>query len=65
MTAVRLTLEYDGTGFSGWAAQPEKPVPSYSSVSLTRVTLEPYPNPSNTVLLGLLASGLDLLVGKL
>lgn len=22
MAAVRLTLEYDGTGFSGWAAQP-------------------------------------------
>lgn len=22
MTTVRLTLEYDGTGFSGWAAQP-------------------------------------------
>ena len=22
MTLVRLTLEYDGTGFSGWAAQP-------------------------------------------
>ena len=22
MAVIRLTLEYDGTGFSGWAAQP-------------------------------------------